>query len=360
LTARKPGKRRFFSFDSFSANFYFRDTVNRERTLWHLIAISMGLLVAGCSGESLQLHGTSGLVGSTGSEANSAKHALPDGSPRHPLRVMLVPADGGTEDGTRADFEPIFDAISRAYQLKFEIHVGHSYNAVIEAMANDQVDVAFFGAVSYDLARRRGVAQLLAVEERNGESVYYSGIFCRADSTFKTLTDLKGKTVAFGDIHSTSSFNYPVAMLIKAGVDPGADLSGVYLAGSHANSLQALAAGKVDAACASYVSFEKAVQAGKLDPKMIRPLAKSDPIPSPPIAMHVKLDDSVKARLKDAFRTIHQHEGIRPEMLRGYGGKQVDRYNADFSEEQFAEAIAVLQSVADNVKEGIRRKASEG
>ncbi len=93
---------------------------------------------------------------------------------------------------------------------------------------------------------------------------------------------------------------------------------------------------------------------------MIRPLAKSDPIPSPPIAMHVKLDDSVKARLKDAFRTIHQHEGIRPEMLRGYGGKQVDRYNADFSEEQFAEAIAVLQSVADNVKEGIRRKASEG
>jgi len=28
-----------------------------------------------------------------------------DGSAANPYRVMLVPADGGTEDGTRADFK---------------------------------------------------------------------------------------------------------------------------------------------------------------------------------------------------------------------------------------------------------------
>lgn len=43
-----------------------------------------------------------------------------------PLRVMLVPTDGGTEDGTLADFEPIFNAVSRTSGLKFELRVGHS------------------------------------------------------------------------------------------------------------------------------------------------------------------------------------------------------------------------------------------
>lgn len=39
------------------------------------------------------------------------------GSEETPLRVMLVPTDGGTEDGTRADFAPIFNAVSRTTGL---------------------------------------------------------------------------------------------------------------------------------------------------------------------------------------------------------------------------------------------------
>ena len=29
------------------------------------------------------------------------------------LRVVLIPADGGTEDGTKADYQPVFNAIAR-------------------------------------------------------------------------------------------------------------------------------------------------------------------------------------------------------------------------------------------------------
>jgi phosphonate transport system substrate-binding protein len=47
--------------------------------------------------------------------------SLPDGSKARPLRVMLVPADGGTEDGTKADFLPVFNAVNRVTGLNFDI-----------------------------------------------------------------------------------------------------------------------------------------------------------------------------------------------------------------------------------------------
>ncbi|PKO73323.1 MAG: phosphate/phosphite/phosphonate ABC transporter substrate-binding protein, partial [Betaproteobacteria bacterium HGW-Betaproteobacteria-17] len=117
-----------------------------------------------------------------------AAHAR-DGSVKQPLRVMLVPADGGTEDGTKADFQPIFNAITRTTGLNFDIKVGQSYGAVVEAMCAKQADIAWFGPASYIPARDRGCAKLLAVAVEKGQSVYYSGLFTARDSSLKNLKD---------------------------------------------------------------------------------------------------------------------------------------------------------------------------
>ena len=65
-----------------------------------------------------------------------------DGSAAKPLRVVLVPADGGTEDGTKKDFEPIFSAIGKSTGLVFDIKVGQSYGTVVEAMCSGAADIA--------------------------------------------------------------------------------------------------------------------------------------------------------------------------------------------------------------------------
>jgi phosphonate transport system substrate-binding protein len=288
-----------------------------------------------------------------------AKSRLPDGAAERPLRVMLIPADGGTEQGTIADFEPIFAAITREYGLHFEIRVGQAYNAVVEGMANGKVDIAFFGPVTYHLARERGAAQLLAVAVSDGQSVYYSGIFANKAAGLNEIADLRGKSVAFGDVNSTSSFNFPVAMMLGAGVDPVRDLGEIYLTGSHANALAALAAGKVDAACASYSSFEKSVGNGQIDPTKTQPLAKSDPIPYPPLAMHVDLADDLKEKLQEALSRVHEADGVTPDMIRGYGGKKVDRYDTNFSETEFDKAMSKLAKVTDALKAEMLKKAAE-
>ena len=307
------------------------------------------------------------LLGGCISEPSSTVDALPNaeaasdrrGSASKPLRVLLVPADGGTSEGPIADFEPVFQAITREYDLHFDVKVAQSYVAVVEGMVSEKVDIAWFGPVTYYQAKQRGAAQLLAVGVTDGESVYYSGIFTRKQAGLEGISDLKGKSVAFGDVNSTSSFNFPVAMLIDAGLDPTTDLGTIWITDCHANSLAALAAGRVDAACASYTSFEKGVTNGQLDLEQIVPLAKSDPIPYPPMAMHVNLPDDLKSKLKLAFNNVHQAEGVTPAMIRGYGGKMIDRYNADYSEEEFDRAMAKLSAVTDDLKNQMIVKARE-
>ena len=42
------------------------------------------------------------------------------GPAAEPLHVLLIPADGGTESGTLADYQPIFNAVSRSTGMTFE------------------------------------------------------------------------------------------------------------------------------------------------------------------------------------------------------------------------------------------------
>lgn len=288
--------------------------------------------------------------------AVAAEH--PDGSEGKPLRVMLVPADTGA-DTTKNDFQPIFNAITKNYGIHFDLKVGTSYAAVVEGMESGVVDIAFLGAVTLHQAQQREAAELLAVSVKKGSSSYYSGIFVRKDSGIKTLNDLKGKNMSFGDVNSTSSFNYPVAMLLAGKVDPVKDLGKIYITGSHSNSIAALVENQVDACACSFNAYEKAIKNGVIDPKVIVPLQKSDPIPNPPLAMHPNMDKKLKAKLVEAFETIHKADGVTPEMIRGYGGKKYDRYDTKFPQSAFDEAMSKLAAVTDQVKAEMLEKAGE-
>jgi phosphonate transport system substrate-binding protein len=279
---------------------------------------------------------------------------LPDGSKQHPLRVMMIPADTGTNDIVQ-DYAPVFNGITEHYGIHFKLSAGESYAAVVEGMCNDQADIAWYGAVTYGQANKRCGVDLLAVDVKHGDSSYYSGIFVAKDSGIDTIADLKGKNMAFGSPNSTSSFNFPVAMLIADGVDPVKNLGKVIIAGSHSASLAALAEGRVDAAAASYNSFGKAVKKGAIDPAKFKPLAKSQPIPNPPMAMNRGLSSELKAKLRKAFGEIHSK--IAADKIRGYGGKKVDRYDTHFEEKKIFDALDKLAAVTDQLKAEMVEKA---
>lgn len=281
---------------------------------------------------------------------------LPDGSKENPLRVLMIPADTGTNDIV-ADYAPVFNGITKNYGIHFDIRAGASYAAVVEGMCNNQADIAWYGAVTFGQANDKCGVDLLAVDVKKGDSSYYSGIFVAKDSGINKVSDLKGKSIAFGSPNSTSSFNFPVAMLIANNVDPVKDTKKIIIAGSHSASLAALAEGKVDAAAASYNSFGKAVKKNAIDPKKFKPLAKSQPIPNPPLAMNRGLSKDLKAKLREAFGVIHKK--IDASKIRGYGGKKVDSYDTNFDVNKIFDALKKLSAVTDEVKANMIDKAGK-
>lgn len=281
---------------------------------------------------------------------------LPNGSASQPLRVMMVPAEVGSQD-TISDYKPVFNAITKKYGIHFDIKLGDSYAAVVQGMCGNQADIGWYGPVAFAQAHDMCGAELLAVDVKKGSSVYYSGIYARRDSGIKNLTDLKGKSLAVGDPNSTSSFNFPIAMVIDANVDPVKDLGKIIMAGSHSNSIAALKEGRVDAAAASFNAWEKAIKKGVIDPAQFVVVAKSDPIPNPPLAMNKDLDPALKAKLREAFENIPNF--VAPEMIRGYGGKKVDSYDAHYPLDKMLAALKKLSAVTDEVKAAIVEKAGQ-
>ena len=82
-----------------------------------------------------------------------------------------------------------------------------------------RIEVAYFGPLSYVLAKSKAPGiEAFAVGISKGSPTYKGVIIARTDGPVKTIADIKGKTVGFGDIASTSSHLIPRAYLARNGL----------------------------------------------------------------------------------------------------------------------------------------------
>lgn len=293
-----------------------------------------------------------GIVGS-GSLASCARE-------NPPLRVILIPADGGTENGTLSDYHPLFDAVGKSANLSFDLKVAQSYSGAVEALCAGQADIAFLGPSTFIEARNRHCADFLAVAYRNKNSSYRAAIFVRKDRPIASVNDLRGHSIALGDVNSTSSFLYPVSMLLKAGVDPARDMKGIRIVGSHASSLSALVNGQVDAAALSLESYNRALRAHFPGAEYVRPLIISEEIPYPPLVVRHGLSPDVTARVAAGLNGLATNPNIKTEMIRGYGGAIVEGYTTGFPQDAFDQVSQLARLVGPERKAAILQQASQG
>ena len=82
------------------------------------------------------------------------------------------------------------------------------YAATVEGLAADRLDIVWYGGfTSVQATERAQGATRLAMRE---EDASFKSVFvARTDSGIKGLTDLKGKTFAFGSVSSTSGHLMP-------------------------------------------------------------------------------------------------------------------------------------------------------
>lgn len=186
-------------------------------------------------------------------------------APSRRLRLSMIP---NTDPGKILRENQLLIAyLEQATGARVELSVPTNYAAVVEALANDQVDIAFLGGFTYLQAQRRAGVRPLVQRERDQN--FHSLFITQPDSGINSLADLKGHSFAFGDVNSTSGHLMPEYYMRAAQVDPEVIARAVYTGGHDATAL-AVANKRVAAGAMDEVVYQRMTQEGKLDPARVR------------------------------------------------------------------------------------------
>jgi phosphonate transport system substrate-binding protein len=175
------------------------------------------------------------------------------------LRLAMIPS---TDPGKIVrESQPLVNYLEKETGSRVELVVPTNYAAVVEAIANDRVDIAYLGGFTFVQASQRAGVQPLVQRER--DQSFHSVFITQPGSRINTLADLKGHSFAFGDVNSTSGHLMPAFYMREAGIDPGALPKTLYTGGHDATAL-AVANGKVDAGAMDELVLGNMLKSGKI------------------------------------------------------------------------------------------------
>lgn len=144
-------------------------------------------------------------------------------------------------------FTPLANYLSIKIEKSVVIDISKDYKDHIDKVGKDKLDIAFMGPVSYvKMVQRYGKKPILCRLEVDGKPTFRGAIVVPKGSKIKSLTDLKGKRVAFVEPESTMGYIVPLYMLLNAGVKLR-DLSDYKFLYNHHNVALSVLAGDFDA-----------------------------------------------------------------------------------------------------------------
>ncbi len=193
------------------------------------------------------------------------------------LRVGGIPDQDAQRLARR--YEIFADYLSKELDVPVEYVPSVSYSAVVTAFSQNDVQLAFFGALTGVQARMQNPGAR-AIVQRAHDAEFHSKYVVRGGDEFaglNSLDDLVGKTgdltITFGSESSTSGHLMPRYFLGEAGINVANDFrTPPGFSGSHDKTWQLVAAGSYDVGALAEDVWERAVTEGKADPAQVREL----------------------------------------------------------------------------------------
>ena len=148
-----------------------------------------------------------------------------------------------------------------------KVKVAPDMNTMIAWLKSGEVDIYIDSPYPAMLALEGAGAKPILRRWKKGSGEYYSVIFTLSGHNINSLSDLKGKTIAFEDPFSTTGYMLPLAKLLESGLNPieksiqstqvSKEDVGYVFSYEDENSLEWLLSGKVAAVATEDRSFEK-------------------------------------------------------------------------------------------------------
>jgi phosphonate transport system substrate-binding protein len=236
------------------------------------------------------------------------------------LTLTIVPYEAAEK--LQEEYQPMADYLA----MKMGVPNGkfisiNDYAGVIAALQTGQVDVVYLSSFPYALATSKMKLNPLAMPWVRNNLLYRGIIFVRADSPIKTVQNLSGRTVAFGDPGSTSGYLLPRGLLEKEGILP--KLKRWYNAGDANVVAKAVETGTADAGAAYELVFEVAYRGHPEKAKDFRVIAHTEYIPNGIYVARGDMPAEQVEKLKKAFLDMNTDPVGRPVMLKAPNDKIV-------------------------------------
>jgi phosphonate transport system substrate-binding protein len=230
--------------------------------------------------------------------------ATPPACAQDRIRIGVIPKKP-METLTR-EYQPLIQYLGEKLNLTVEMVHAESYDSVIQALVSGGIDIAWLGPAGYLMAHaqepRVEAFASLTIEQGHFTptgSYYYSLLLVRSDSNIESVSQLKGKNVAFTEPSSTSGAILPKRFLSSL-VDgkPEAFLGSLTYTGSHDRSIDALLDKRLDAVFVASVRADDYIKKGKMQANQLIVLWKSAPLYYDPYVFSATICEKLKDQIK--------------------------------------------------------------
>ena len=229
------------------------------------------------------------------------------------LKVSAIPDEAPTELARK--FKPLGDYLEKETGMKVEYTPVTDYAAVVEGLATNKIDMAWLGGFTFVQAKIRTNGGATPIVQRAEDAVFTSKFIVPADSPVKSLSELKGKTMAFGSPSSTSGHLMPRYFLMKEGVDAGKDFKNVAFSGAHDATVAFVAGGKAEAGVLNASVMDKLLETKNPNALKVKVIATTPPYFDYNWTVRPGLDAALTKKLTEAFLKLDPNNAAHKELM---------------------------------------------
>ena len=189
--------------------------------------------------------------------------------------------------------KPLTQYLSKTLKRKVTLHLSPNMGTAINETIKGNVDLSYLTPVAYLKARAKSNAQLLVKTVTNGKASFQLMIVVKQHSKLKKVSDLIGKTFAFGDKRALLQR----ATVVGAGLKLN-QLKDIKFLGHYDNIARAVINGDFDA------GILKDTKAYRWQGKGLRILYRSPDLPPYNITISKNVGETLRKQLKNAFLSL--------------------------------------------------------
>ncbi len=197
------------------------------------------------------------------------------------------------------NYSPLARALSIALDRQVIIETDKNFVSFMQRVYAKEFDLVYLNQSQYVKAHRTAGYRVIAKICESPACTISAQIITRDDSGLNQISDLRGKTIAFGDPEAIVSYVLAKSILRDAGLEPG-DYRQIFTK-NPPNALLAVYNGTAQAAGIGAPVLQRPEILRHVDVKRLHVLASSQPIPQLPLAVRGDLDPRLVRRLLAAL-----------------------------------------------------------